>query len=422
MNLLLPKPLPHQLDFLRDKARFKVVCCGRRWGKSLAGLIACIEGHGGFKGAIEGGHIWWVAPNYKLASGIWRSLKTALRFVRMGKNEVERRISLPGNGSITVKSADTPDSLRGAGLDGVVIDEAAFCSEEVWTDVLRPALSDKQGWAIFISTPCGENWFYKLWLQAKDSQGWKAWQRPTSDNPKIKPEELEDAKRSLGTTVFNQEFLAHFQANKSGIFKRDWFRYYDSGETFQIKNQVFRPGDLKRFATVDLATSLKTSADFTVISSWGFHTGKLILLDVIRDRMEGPDIVPSIRKAVDRHNLSSVWIEKVGFQLSLIQEARRAGLPVRELEPNKDKVSRAMPATALMEGERVWFPRYAPWLSEIENELLNFPNGSHDDFVDTLSYAVAVSKQYADRQPMPILDFAPKPIQRVLSSYKIDAG
>ena len=123
-QILLPDPLPHQLDVLRHPARLKVVVCGRRWGKTLLGLIACVEGHGppgsGFRGALEGGNVWWVAPSFPIAQEIWRDLKRALRGAWTDKKEKQFRIELPGGGSITVKSADDPDSLRGVGLNGVV--------------------------------------------------------------------------------------------------------------------------------------------------------------------------------------------------------------------------------------------------------------------------------------------------------------
>ncbi len=77
-------------------------------------------------------------------------------------SESERLIVLPGGGEFQVKSADNPDSLRGAGLDGVVVDEAAYVKEEAWTEALRPALSDRRGWAMFISSPNGYNWFHTL--------------------------------------------------------------------------------------------------------------------------------------------------------------------------------------------------------------------------------------------------------------------
>ena len=98
-----------------------------------------LKGHGAFKGqwrgAIDGGNIWWIAPSYKVASKIWRDLKRATKDAWVEKNEVERRIELPGGGSVTVWSADDPGSLVGDGLDGVVFDEAAKIHRDAWGEL-----------------------------------------------------------------------------------------------------------------------------------------------------------------------------------------------------------------------------------------------------------------------------------------------
>ena len=140
--------------------------------------------------------------------------------------------------------------------------------------------------------------------------------------------------------------------------------------------------------------------------------GKLLVLDIDRARREGPDIVPAIARMQARHNLSTMWIERVAFQLALVQEARRSGIPVRELRPDRDKVSRAMPATAWLEGGKVLLPKTAPWVRDFCDELLSFPVGSHDDQVDVLSYAVEVAR--TNRMPsLPISMGALRPKQRM---------
>jgi len=113
---------------------------------------------------------------------------------------------------------------------------------------------------------------------------------------------------------------------------------------------------------------------------------------VDRARREGPDIVPAIQRVVQQHGVRLVWIERVAFQLAIVQEARRAGIPVRELTPDKDKVARAMPVTAAFEGGRLLLPSSASWLRDLEQEVLSFPLGQHDDQVDCLGYAVAAAK------------------------------
>ena len=398
-TILLPEPLPHQLGVLRHPARSKVVVCGRRWGKSLAGLIACVEGHGppgsGFRGALEGGQIWWIAPAYPQGLLIWRDLKKALRGAWIEKREKEMRIVLPGGGSITVKSADDPDALRGVGLDGCVLDEAAFMKEEAWVNGIRPALSDRQGWAIFLTTPNGMNWIHTLYDTADGSEGWARWQRPTSDNPIVPEAELEAARRDMGELQFAQEHLAQFVVAGAGMFKPEWLSHrYDvlGDHSYRLEDgSVVAFNKLQRFATVDLAVSVRTTADYSVIAVLGRTPGNLILLlDVKRARLEGPDLVPWMRGARDQWQLPALWVEKSGFQLAILQAARRAGLPVRELRPDRDKVSRALPLTAALEGGRLLLPRSASWSRDLESELLGFPLGRHDDQVDCLAYGVLV--------------------------------
>ena len=103
-RIYLSEPMPHQLDVLRHPARNKVLACGRRWGKTKTGELACVEGQGprkgGHRGALDGGTIWWVAPTFPIASMIWRSLKSSLRDGWVEKNENEPRIVMPGGGSI----------------------------------------------------------------------------------------------------------------------------------------------------------------------------------------------------------------------------------------------------------------------------------------------------------------------------------
>ena len=395
-TVYLPTPEPRQVEILDSPARFKVAVCGRRWGKTLLGIVAGSEGHGGGRGALQGGEIMWVAPAYPeiVASGVWRSLKRALGGVAVDKSETDRRLVLPGGGSWTVRSAENPDTLRGPGLDGFVLDETATCREEVWHEVLRPAVSDRNGWGLFQGTPKGMNWFEQLFTAAEGRPGWGRWQRPTSENQRILAAELEDARQDIGPLAYSQEYEAQFVSAGAGLFKREWFRYYTVVEDRYRYGAADTGLDgMTRFATVDLAASLKTSADYTVIAAFGLTVdGKLLLLDLLRARLEGPDIVPAIARMTSKWRLAAVHIERAGFQLALVQEARRAGLPVFELAADKDKIARSLPLQAALAGERLYFPRQASWLADLEAELVQFPEGSHDDMVDALGYGIGVAR------------------------------
>jgi phage FluMu gp28-like protein len=128
----------------------------------------------------------------------------------------------PTGGEIWVRSADNPDSLRGEGLDFAVLDECAFMKEAAWQEAIRPALSDRQGRAMFISTPKGRNWFWRLWQRCQDAHDsdWRGWQLPTSDNPFIADEEIEAARGTLPERIYQQEYQAVFIEDAGGVFRR----------------------------------------------------------------------------------------------------------------------------------------------------------------------------------------------------------
>ena len=372
-----------------DPARWKILCAGRRFGKSRLGVQLCLEQ------ALDGGRVWWVAPTFAIARVGWRDVvaaasefpKEAGVNIKIGDMEV----TFPSGGSISVKSADNPQRLRGEGLNYLVMDEAAFVREETWTEVLRPTLTENKGSALFISTPIGmDNWFYHLWEKAETAEDWARFQFPTVANPIIDPAEVESAREDLGELVFAQEYLAEFISEGAQIFRSSWFNYYKEGVgTLWADGQKYKINELQRFATVDLAVSTKESADYTVVSVFGYHADddKLFMLDMFRDRVEAPDIVPQIERMVGIHNLEWVGIERAGYQLAIVQFARRQGIRIKELRADKDKRSRALPLSAKMERGLVYFPKNADWVSEVERELLTFPIGVHDDIVDTLAYA-----------------------------------
>lgn len=213
-RIQLPELHSGQREIAASGARFKVVANGRRrWGKTLLGVWLCA------RTSIEGGRTWWVAPTYKIAREGWRVLSGLAAQVpgaEVRKGELEVRWA---SGGVTqVRSADDPQSLRGAGLDGVVMDEAAFVQEEAWSEALRPALADRQGWAVFISTPRGKNWFYHLWNNAQGLEGWQSWHAPTASNPYIVASEIEAARLSMGPLAFAQEFEASFDVMSNAIY------------------------------------------------------------------------------------------------------------------------------------------------------------------------------------------------------------
>jgi predicted phage terminase large subunit-like protein len=392
-RVVLPKPMAHQVPVLLSAARFKVVCAGRRWGKTLAGLCAVVEGHGPngeWKGALNGGQIWWVAPTYPLASQIWHDLTFALGGALDERSSMERRVWLPGGGNVSVKSATDPDSLRGVGLDGVVMDEAAFVDERAWTQAIRPALADRGGWAMFISTPRGKNWFWRLFEEAARTPGWERWQSPTAANPRIPAQELEAARSALSEWEYAQEFLAQFVAESGTLFRREYFRYWRSeGDVYALGDERRVPAAACRvMMTCDIAASTKERSDYTVFAVWAVTPDhELVLLDVVRGRIEVPDQPAVLAGLARRYAPGQIFVETRGYQLGLAQTAIREGLPMVPCNAPGDKWARAQPAAARLKAGAIWWPEEAPWVRAWEDELISFPGGEHDDQVDVLAYA-----------------------------------
>lgn len=139
-------------------------------------------------------------------------------------NETELSVVLTNGSVIKLKGADNPDSLRGVGLDGVVLDEYAFMKPSVWEEIIRPMLLDRGGWAIFISTPKGYNHFYDLWESVPEMHGWERFHFTSYDNPYLPRQELENIKETSSDIKFSQEYLAEFVKFEGAVwpmFSRD---------------------------------------------------------------------------------------------------------------------------------------------------------------------------------------------------------
>jgi phage terminase large subunit len=201
-----------------DPARFRVVIAGRRFGKThLSIRELCYHAKDPNK------DVWYVTSSYRQAKQIvWKKLKYRLLDLRWVKkiNEAELTIELKNGSNIALKGADNADSLRGVGLDFIVLDEFADIDPEAWFEVLRPTLSDKMGKALFIGTPKGiGNWAHDLYMNPVEQPGqWSSFQYTTIDGGQVSAQEIESAKRDLDERTFRQEFLATFETYAGRIY------------------------------------------------------------------------------------------------------------------------------------------------------------------------------------------------------------
>lgn len=213
-----------QAIIAKDTHRFKVAICGRRFGKTyLAIREMCYRARNPMQ------NIWYITSSYRAAKMIvWKPLKHKLLDLRWVSkiNESELSIELKNGSTISLKGAESYDSLRGSSISYAVLDEAALIPNSAWTEVIRPALADQQGEALFISTPQGKgNWTYDLFCQEQlQPTVWKSFQFTTLQGGRVSAEEIEQARADMSERQFNQEFNATFESYEGRIaynFDRD---------------------------------------------------------------------------------------------------------------------------------------------------------------------------------------------------------
>jgi len=209
---------PPQRKVADDTARFRVLVTGRRFGKTTLAIRELC-----YHARIPGRVCWYVAPSYRQAKQIaWVKLKEILKDLRWIKkvNEAELTIELKNKSRICLRGADNKDSLRGVGIDFIVMDESADIEETAWTEVLRPTLSDTKGLAMFAGTPKGMNWFHDLYQRGQDpsEQDWSSYQFTTIDGGFVDAGEIEQAKRDLDAKTFRQEYQATWETYSGIIY------------------------------------------------------------------------------------------------------------------------------------------------------------------------------------------------------------
>ena len=387
IRLVLYSPHKGQLAFHRSRARFKIMTCGRRWGKTLAAGNDMVEKVCEVPRSLG----WWVTPTYKIGNRGWKLLSRALAGVIApgGIRRGERTIELMNGSLIEFRSADNPDALRGEGVNHLVVDEAAMIPREAWEEALRPTLSDTKGSAVLISTPKGRNFFFELFCRGNDPEyaGWESFTFPTSSNPFIDPEEIAEARKTLPLDVFRQEYEAQFLEDSAGVFR---------GMGACVQGSLEEPVRGREYVIGWDPAKYEDFSVFTVMDEARRHV-------VAWDRFNGIDYSLQVERL-------GVWHRKYN-SARIVMDSTGAGDPL--LENVKKHVTRRVEgytftstskqqliehlAVAIQEGS-VSFPKELPVLRH-ELELYQYevtragnirysaPEGYHDDAVISLALA-----------------------------------
>lgn len=279
-----------QKSIANDEHRFRVAICGRRFGKTHLAIRELAK-----FARIPQQRCFYVAPTYRQAKQIvWDKLKYRLQDLRWVDkvNESDLTITLVNGSKISLRGADNPDSLRGVGLDFIVLDEFAMIDPKAWYEVLRPTLSDKTGHAMFISTPMGTgNWAKDLFDNSLDNSDWASWQYTTLDGGNVPEAEVESAKRDMDERTFRQEYLATFESFAGRIF------------------YAFDRANIQKF-TVDTPETVYIGMDFNIdpmSATIGVRVGdNMHIIDEIR--MFSSNTQEMVAEIKQRYPRSKIWV------------------------------------------------------------------------------------------------------------------
>jgi len=383
--------LDWQKEVFNDSSRFKVIAAGRRTGKSrLAAWMLIINAL-----QVERGHVFYVAPTQGQARDImWQTLLELGHPVIAGSHINNLQVKLVNGATISLKGADRPETMRGVSLKFLVMDEYADMKPEVWEQILRPALADQKGSALFIGTPMGRNHFYELYKYAElgNDEDFRAWHFTSYDNNLIDPTEIDRAKRSMSSYAFRQAFMASFEAMGSEMFKEEWVRYEEeepSGGEYYIAI------DMAGFEEVGKKRTKNTKLYSTAIAVVKVQDdGSWWIANIITGRWDLNSTAEKILQAVRDYKPVSVGIEKgiarqaVMSPLSDLMRKYQVFFRVDELSHgNRKKTDRIMWSLQGRFENGVISLNKGEWNMKFLDELFQFPNDLvHDDTVDALSY------------------------------------
>jgi PBSX family phage terminase large subunit len=351
MILLSPK----QNEIAADNTRFRVICAGRRFGKTLLAVEEMIGV------AVSGNdkRIAYIAPTFQQARDIaWENLKKRCQPLVVDINESQLKIVVKtqkgGTSTIMLKSWDAIETLRGQSFHFLVLDEVAMMRYfwNGWFEVLRPALTDTMGSVMFISTPKGYNHFYDLYMMDHKDKSYKSFHATTYDNPHIQPTELEDARKQLTEDIFAQEYLADFRKQEGLVYKE-----------FEREKHIF-----------DNYTKRAEVNDIMVAVDFGY-TNPTAVLRIERDKdnhywvtqewYKTGKTTPEIIEQVKSHNPNYVYADPA--EPDRIEEMTRAGIYVRDV--SKDIVSGINSVRELFKQNRLHIHNGC---SNLINELENY--------------------------------------------------
>jgi hypothetical protein len=374
-----------QTLFHLSAARFRLLACGRRWGKTKVGavefllmLLSCCEGSVGY----------CVAPTFAHTRKQWKEIKYYCpKEIITGINLSAHVITLIGNREVQFKSADGADSMRGDAVAVLWMDEGAQIQEDRWTLELRPSLMDTHGKAIFTGTPAGKNWYFQLFTRGQDpaQTDYQSFAFSSYTNPYLDPKEIDEFKRDMPELAYRQEILAEFLDDVGSVFRRI---------KECISGTLEEPQPNKRYV---LGVDVAKHVDFTVICILD-DKGHLCYFDRF-SQIDWPFIEKRIVDASHRYNNARILVDSSGVGDPVFDNLRRFSVSVEGYKfTNASKKDLIENLSIQIENKGISYPDIPVLLSELGLygykisaagvTSYSAPDGYHDDTVIALALAV----------------------------------
>jgi len=324
MKIVIPyKPRKHQKEVHDKLKRFNVLVCHRRFGKTVLCINEILKK--AMQNTLSRPRYYYLAPTYSMAKRTsWDYLKEYTNVLpNVTYHETELRCDLPNGARIQLLGCERPDSLRGLYIDGVVLDEVAQMPPRLWTEIIRPALSDREGWMIAIGTPQGHNAFFDLYDYANHQEGWYAETFKSSETGIISDLELNEAKHLMPDEVYEAEFECSFDSAALGsIYAKGLAK---AEEEKRITKIPYETG-IKVNTFWDLGMADKTAIWFVQQKGSAFH-----IIDYYEDSGESLEFYATVldekKYIYDTHYLPhDAQVRELGTGVSRVETAQSLGM------------------------------------------------------------------------------------------------
>ena len=377
------KPHAGQAEFHFHPARFRVLNCGRRWGKTIAGANEFIRQMWKLGPDIVG---FAVAPTYWHTQRQWSEFFgfcPAELFVEIHRSD--RHVVLRGGRDVWFKSAENPDSLRSQGVKVLWVDEGAQIAEEAWNLALRPALMDEKGIAFFTGTPRGHNWYFRLWTRGQDPKqtDYKSWSFSSASNPYLDPAEIAAFARDMPELAFRQEVSAEFLEDVGSVFRgvdrivKGDFQPREPNKQYVVGADLAKLEDFTVLCVLDLDGHLCAFDRFNELD-WVFQRKRIVQL-------------------VQRYD-ARLLIDSTGVGDPILDELRREKIRVEGYKfTNATKKDLIENLSIMIENQKLSIPQIPELINELKlygyktspsgNVQYGAPEGYHDDCVVALALA-----------------------------------